>query len=188
MAKLYFYYAAMNAGKTTILLQSNYNYHERGMNTLLFSPVVDTRSGLGKIVSRIGLENKAINFDVDFDFFKYVEARQEPMMRCIFIDEAHFLKKPQVKQLKKITEQLGIPVLAYGLRTDYMGEPFEGSTYLLAFAENLVEIKTICHCGKKATMNLRVDKQGRPVREGEQIVIGGNDQYIAVCYKHFVDI
>ena len=176
----------MNAGKTTVLLQSNYNYHERGMDTLLFLPLIDTRGGKGKIVSRIGLENEAINFDTDFDFFTYVKSCQKPALRCVLIDEAQFLKKEQVMQLKKITDELGIPVLAYGLRTDYMGEPFEGSTYLLAWAENLVEIKTICHCGKKATMNLRVDENGNPVRSGEQIVIGGNDKYVAVCYRHFI--
>ena len=186
MAKLYFYYSAMNAGKTTMLLQSSYNYYERGMDTLLFLPAVDTRMGEGVIASRLGIQKEAISFDTAFDFFAHLDSYPSESIRCLLIDEAQFLKKEQVRQLKKITDERNIPVLAYGIRTDYMGEPFEGSAYLLAWAENLVEIKTICHCGKKATMNLRIDDKGNPVRAGEQIIIGGNSHYTAVCYKHFV--
>jgi thymidine kinase len=190
MAKLYFYYSAMNAGKSTMLLQSSYNYRERGMDTLLFSPTIDTRFGVGKIASRIGLDTPAVNFDAQFNFYRYVrDAIKKPdhKIQCILVDEAQFLTKKQVKQLKYITDHLSLPILAYGLRTDYMGEPFEGSRYLLAWAETLVEIKTVCHCGRKATMNLRIDEHGEPIRTGKQVDIGGNDKYIATCYKHFVE-
>ncbi len=188
MAKLYFYYSAMNAGKSTMLLQSSYNYRERGMDTLLFTPAFDDRYAVGAITSRIGLASDAITFDHNFNFYNYVaECLQKPnhKIKCVLLDEAQFLTKAQVRQLKDITDQLKIPVLAYGLRTDYMGEPFEGSKYLLAWAENLVEIKAICHCGRKATMNLRIDEQGNPIRSGEQVVIGGNDKFVATCYQHF---
>lgn len=187
MAKLHFYYAAMNAGKTTTLLQSAYNYNERGMDSLLFVPDCDDRYAIGTIASRIGLEANAISFGVDFDFFEYVAAAiaANPNIRCILIDEAQFLKKHQVEQLTKIITQLKRPVLAYGLRTDFLGEPFEGSKYLLAWAEDLVEIKTVCHCGRKATMNMRIDEHGNPVRVGAQIEIGGNDRYVAVCRAHY---
>lgn len=188
MAKLYFYYSAMNAGKSTTLLQSSYNYQERGMDTLLFAPVFDDRFKPGAIHSRIGLHAEAIPFSDQFDFFKYTANAIEnnSNIRCILIDEAQFLKKGQVEQLSKITLELHRPVLAYGLRTDFLGEPFEGSKYLLAWAEELMEIKTICHCGKKATMNLRIDEKGQPVKVGKQIEIGGNDRYVAVCRKHFI--
>lgn len=187
MAKLHFYYSAMNAGKTTTLLQSAYNYNERGMDTLLFTAAIDNRYKVGMITSRIGLEAEAVIYDAQFDFFAFTAAaiEQNPNIRCILIDEAQFLNKQQVKQLAKITTELNRPVLAYGLRTDFLGEPFEGSKYLLAWAEEMVEIKTICHCGKKAVMNMRIDETGHAVREGEQIEIGGNDRYIAVCRKHF---
>jgi len=187
MAKLYFYYSAMNAGKTTTLLQSSYNYHERGMDTLLFTPVFDDRFEPGKIASRIGLANDAISFDHSFNFFDYVEGARKtlPKLKCILIDEAQFLKKEQVLQLTQIVDQLKLPVLTYGLRTDFLGEVFEGSRYLLSWAEELTEIKTICHCGSKATMNARIDAQGKIVREGKQIEIGGNDRYIALCRKHY---
>lgn len=188
MAKLYFYYSAMNAGKTTTLLQSSYNYHERGMGTLLFTPTIDDRFASGKIASRIGLVNDAISFDRTFNFFDYIEKVQKtlPKLKCILIDEAHFMTKDQVIQLAQVVDHLKLPVLTYGLRTDFRGEAFEGSQYLLSWAEELTEIKTICHCGSKATMNARIDKQGKIVREGEQIEIGGNDRYIALCRKHFV--
>ncbi|MCE3230625.1 MAG: thymidine kinase [Alphaproteobacteria bacterium] len=188
MAKLYFYYSAMNAGKTTTLLQSSYNYHERGMGTLLFTPVIDDRFAAGKIASRIGLVNDAISFDRAFHFFEYIEKIQKtsPKLKCILIDEAHFMTKDQVMQLAQVVDNLKLPVLTYGLRTDFLGETFEGSRYLLSWAEELTEIKTICHCGSKATMNARIDGQGVIVREGEQIEIGGNDRYIALCRKHFV--
>jgi thymidine kinase len=188
MAKLYFYYSAMNAGKTTTLLQSSYNYQERGLTTLLFKPLIDTRDGVGKISSRIGLSESAIQFPTDFDFFKFMERRlqsDKPKVDCILLDEAHFLTKDQVYQLSLICDVHKVPVLTYGLRSDFQGELFEGSKYLLAWAEELVEIKTICHCGRKATMNMRVDTDGRTVRDGEQIEIGGNERYLSVCRKHF---
>ncbi len=187
MAKLYFYYSAMNAGKTTTLLQSDYNYRERGMDTLLFTPSIDTRAGQGRIASRIGLEKNAHSFDEAFDFYDFIHSylQAHESLACILIDEAQFLKKDQVEQLCRVTDELNVPVLAYGLRTDFRGEPFEGSKYLLSWAENLYEIKTICHCGRKATMNARVDAEGRPVWEGNQIEIGGNERYIALCRKHF---
>lgn len=183
MAKLYFYYAAMNAGKTTTLLQAEYNYRERGMSTLLFTPAIDTRHGLGKIASRIGLSADALAIEPDFDFFHYV--RQRTTVNCILVDEAQFLTKTQVYQLAQIVDQLNIPVLTYGLRSDFMAEPFVGSQYLLILADELVELKGVCHCGRKATMNVRIDAHGNPVREGEQVEIGGNDRYVAVCRKHY---
>jgi thymidine kinase len=188
VAKLHFYYSAMNAGKSTTLLQSSYNYHERGMETLLLSPLIDNRFGEGKIASRIGLEANAINFAANINLYTLVKQRlQEPKhnVKCVLIDEAQFLTKDQVWQLTQIVDEYHIPVLAYGLRSDFMGEPFEGSQYLLAWAEDLVEIKTICHCGRKATMNMRIDEQGRAVSSGAQIEIGGNDRYVAVCRRHF---
>jgi thymidine kinase len=188
MAKLYFYYSTMNAGKSTTLLQSSYNYHECGMDTLLFTPSIDDRYKVGSIASRIGLNAAAYPFDSQFNLFDYTKkcVQSNANIRCILLDEAHFLKKPQVAQLKQITVELHRPVLAYGLRTDFQGELFEGSRYLLAWAEELVEIKTICHCGRKATMVLRIDEDGDPVRTGAQIEIGGNDRYVAVCYEHFI--
>jgi len=188
MAKLYFYYSAMNAGKTTTLLQSSYNYQERGMDTLLFTPAIDDRFAIGKIASRIGLANDAIPFDRTFDFFGHIEKTQKtlPNLKCILLDEAHFMTKHQVMQLVQVVDNLKLPVLTYGLRTDFRGEVFEGSQYLLSWAEELIEIKTICHCGSKATMNARIDGQGAIVREGEQVEIGGNERYIAVCRKHFM--
>lgn len=187
MAKLHFYYSAMNAGKSTTLLQSSYNYNERGMDTLSFTPAFDDRYEVGMISSRIGLEAAAISFDADFDFFVFVATsiEENPNLRCILVDEAQFLTRKQVEQLVKITVELHRPVLAYGLRTDFQGEPFEGSKYLLAWAEDLIEIKTICHCGRKAVMNIRVDEKGQKVTSGEQIEIGGNDRYVAVCREHF---
>lgn len=187
MAKIHFYYSAMNAGKTTTLLQSNYNYLERGMETLLFTPSIDTRHELGVIASRIGLVADAYAFESTFNFFEYVQnVISTKRVSCVLIDEAQFLTKPQVLQLTRIVDELKIPVLAYGLRSDFMGEPFEGSKYLLAWADDLIEIKTICHCGRKATMNTRIDAEGRIVREGEQIEIGGNNRYIALCRKHYM--
>lgn len=187
MAKLHFYYSAMNAGKSTTLLQSSYNYNERGMDTLLFTPSFDNRYEVGMITSRIGLEAAAMTFDENFDFFVFVASsiEENPNLRCILVDEAQFLKREQVEQLVKITVELRRPVLAYGLRTDFQGEPFEGSKYLLSWAEDIVEIKTICHCGRKAVMNIRIDEKGQKVTSGEQIEIGGNDRYIAVCREHF---
>ncbi len=189
MAKLHFYYSAMNAGKTTTLLQSAYNYNECGMDVLLFAPDFDDRFEVGTITSRIGLKSKAIAFNNTFDFFAYTcdAIKKQPNLCCVLVDEAHFLTKVQVKQLTQITTKLNKPVLAYGLRSDFLAEPFEGSKYLLAWAEELTEIKTICHCGRKATMNMRIDEHGNTVLEGNQVEIGGNDRYISVCRKHFDD-
>jgi thymidine kinase len=188
MAKLYFYYAAMNAGKSTNLLQSNYNYKERGMETLTYKPSIDHRSGLNKITSRIGLETEALSFDETYDFYQEVSAMvaDNSNLKCVLVDEAQFLTKAQVRQLACTADDSNIPVLCYGLRTDFQGELFPGSQYLLAWAQELIEIKTICHCGRKATMVLRIDENGQPVREGDQVVIGGNDRYVAVCHKHHV--
>lgn len=189
MAKLYFYYSAMNAGKSTTLLQSSYNYKERGMQTLLFAPKFDDRFGEPAIYSRIGLKQDATLFDADFNLFKSVEDQITHMenLRCVLVDEAHFLSKNQVAQLVCITKKFGIPVLCYGLRSDFLGEPFPGSQYLLAWAEEIIEIKTICHCGSKATMNMRVDASGCPVKSGAQVHIGGNESYLSVCMKHFLE-
>lgn len=186
MAKLYFYYAAMNAGKSTTLLQSSYNYRERGMSTLLFTPAIDDRMAQGQIHSRIGLNENAVIFQNNSDLFKYTEtALQKQKLACALIDEAQFLTKEQVHQLTEIVDKLKVPVLAYGLRTDFQGNLFEGSTYLLAWADELTEIKTICFCGKKASMNMRIDANGNKVTEGAQVQIGGNDAYISTCREHF---
>lgn len=189
MAKLYFYYSAMNAGKSTILLQSSYNYQERGMETLLFTPAIDDRYQAGTIHSRIGLVADAVTFDKHLDLFDYTKSfrNQHHNLQCVLLDEAQFLTKHQVKQLVTIVDQLNIPVLAYGLRSDFLGEPFEGSQYLLVWADNIIEIKTICHCGRKAIMNLRVDSEGHAQTSGQQIQIGGNDAYIPMCRKHFFE-
>ncbi|MCB1071505.1 MAG: thymidine kinase [Chlamydiia bacterium] len=189
MAKTYFYYSAMNAGKSTTLLQSSYNYKERGMETLLFAPNFDDRFGDPAIYSRIGLKHEAILFDQDFNLFDFVEEKKKTIdnLRCILIDEAHFLTKAQVAQIITITKRLNIAALCYGLRSDFLGEPFEGSKYLLAWAEELVEIKTICHCGSKATMNMRIDSEGNPVKSGSQVQIGGNESYYSVCMKHYME-
>jgi thymidine kinase len=187
MAKMYFYYSAMNAGKSTVLLQSSYNYHERGMETLLLTPDIDSRFGKRKITSRIGLSAEAVSFSQDDDLFLYVKkAREEsPKLHCVLVDEAQFLTKAQVLQLTDIVDRLDMPVLAYGLRSDFQGEAFEGSLHLLLLADNLIEIKTICFCGRKATMNARVDAEGRIIRRGEQVQIGGNESYVSMCRKHF---
>ena len=164
MAKLYFYYSAMNAGKSTILLQSSYNYRERGMNTLILSPEIDVRFNAGKVTSRIGLEADAVTFTTSDNLHVKVQQRhtQDPL-HCVLVDEAQFLTKNQVRQLSDVCDTLDIPVLAYGLRTDFQGNLFEGSQQLLAWADSLTEIKTICHCGRKANMVLRIDSEGRAV-------------------------
>jgi thymidine kinase len=193
MAKVYFYYSAMNAGKSTVLLQSSYNYHERGMRTLLFVPAIDTRAGLGRVKSRIGLEAEAITLQPDDNIFTHVYAEHttpragaEPhAIACVLIDEAQFLTRHQVEQVTEIADQLNIPVLCYGLRTDFQAQLFPGSAALLALADTLIELKTICHCGRKATMNLRIGPDGRGVKEGAQVEIGGNDRYVAMCRRHF---
>ena len=190
MAKLYFYYSAMNAGKTTTLLQSAYNYHERGMRTLILTPALDNRFGDGVVASRIGLKANARRFGGDDDLFALVEAdiALRGPLHCVFIDEAQFLTKAQAWQLTDIVDALNIPVLTYGLRTDFRGELFEGSQYLLAWADNLIEIKTICHTGKKATMVVRVDDHGRAITEGPQVEIGGNERYVSVSRPEFKKI
>ncbi len=189
MAKLYFYYSAMNAGKSTVLLQSSYNYQERGMETLVYTPKFDTRFGEALVASRIGLKAEAISFEANTDLFKDVEKhlkREGHKIRCVLVDEAQFLTREQVDQLATVVDKLRIPVLTYGLRTDFRGELFEGSARLLALADEVNEIKTICHCGSKATMVLRVDEEGRAVKTGAQVEIGGNDRYVSVCRKHFM--
>ena len=186
MSKLYFYYSAMNAGKSTVLLQSSYNYHERGMRTLLFVPAIDTRAGTGLIRSRIGLEAAALALPADENIFDHVKgAHATQPVACVLVDEAQFLTPIQVRQLSDIADTLRIPVLCYGLRTDFQAQLFPGSAALLALADNLIELKTICHCGRKATMNLRVGADGRAVKEGAQVEIGGNDRYVAMCRRHF---
>ncbi|MFT6629729.1 MAG: thymidine kinase [Flavobacteriales bacterium] len=173
MAKLYFYFSAMNAGKSTSLLQSAHNYAERGMRTLLFTPRLDNRAGVGKISSRLGISAAATAFEASDDL--YVTIRDEhasASVACVFIDEAQFLSPKQVLQLTIVCDDLNSPVLCYGLRTDFRGEPFDGSKYLLAWAESLVEIKTICESGAKATMNARLDADGKRVTEGAQVDIG----------------
>lgn len=186
MASLFYYYSSMNAGKSTTLLQASHNYRERGMNTLLLTPELDDRSGSKKIVSRIGIEAKATSFssDNDLQYLTQKELENSPL-HCVLVDEAQFLSREQVLQLCKIVDEFNIPVLAYGIRTDFQGELFEGSKCLLAWADNLVEIKTICHCGRKATMVVRLDSEGNAITEGEQIEIGGNERYLPLCRKHF---
>jgi thymidine kinase len=185
MSKVYFYYSAMNA-KSTVLLQSSYNYRERGMRTLLFQPALDTRAGTGRIESRIGLGADAIPLQPSASLLAAVRAEHaaEPVA-CVLVDEAQFLSPGQVAEVMEIADQLRIPVLCYGLRTDFRGDLFPGSAGLLAAADNLIELKTICHCGRKATMNLRVGPDGAAVTAGAQIEIGGNDRYVAMCRRHF---
>jgi len=187
MAKLYFYYASMNAGKSTNLLQSSFNYRERGMETMLYTAAVHDRLGFGVIDSRIGLQTDANVFDPETDIRAAVEAELKKRgLHCILIDEAQFLTRSQVLQLASICDDLGIPVLAYGLRTDFQANLFEGSAALLALADTLVELKAVCECGRKATMNLRVDAGGKAVNRGAQTEIGGNDRYVALCRRHFM--
>ncbi len=186
MAKLYFYYSSMNAGKSSNLLQAAFNYGERGMRVSLWTAAVDDRPGYGAISSRIGLASDAHRFDSDTDIEARVLAdHAEAPIACILVDEAQFLTGRQVWQLARLADDVGIPVLCYGLRTDFQGELFPGSAVLLGIADALVELKAVCDCGRKATMNLRVDAEGRPIRQGAQTEIGGNDRYIAMCRKHF---
>jgi thymidine kinase len=186
MAKLYFYYSAMNAGKTTVLLQSAYNYRERGMTPLLFTPKLDDRFQVGVVKSRIGLEAEALAFDESTDLLDLTrQALEAQSVHCVLVDESQFLRRDQVYQLTEVVDQLAIPVLCFGLRTDFQGELFEGSQYLLAWADELQELKTICHTGSKATMVVRVDQNGYAVREGSQVEIGGNDRYVSVSRKEF---
>lgn len=186
MAKLYFYYSSMNAGKSTTLLQSSFNYRERGMRTLLFTAAFDDRFGSGKVASRIGLEQEAELFRANDDLLQRVRAQYEQSpLHCVLVDEAQFLSKAQVWQLSDVCDQLGIPVLCYGIRTDFRGELFAGSQWLLAWADTLVELKTICHCGAKAPMVVRVDAEGNAIRDGAQVEIGGNERYVPLCRTHF---
>lgn len=188
MAKLHFYYSTMNAGKTTNLLQANYNYLEQGMRTWLFTPEFDNRHSSGIIHSRIGISAKAYTFSHDTNFSSELSKHwviSGDEISCVLIDEAQFLTKEQVLQLCKIVDSMNIPVLAYGIRNDYLGDPFEGSTYLFANADNLIELKTICHCGRKATHVVRVNSEGEVVKQGDKIQIGGNESYKSMCRKHF---
>ncbi len=187
MAKLYFHYSAMNAGKSTLLLQASYNYRERGMNTMLFTAALDDRAGAGRIASRIGLDADAETFDTETDFLARVGQHREASgpVHCVFLDEAQFLIEAQVWQLARIADRLGVPVMAYGLRTDFQGKLFPGSKALLAIADDLREVRTICKCGRKASMVVRLDGEGRVVKEGAQVEIGGNDRYVSLCRRHW---
>ena len=187
MAKLYFYYASMNAGKSTVLLQASFNYRERGMHTMLFTAAIDDRAGAGVIASRIGLSAPAHVFGHDTDLLAAIaSAHAVDALGCVLVDEAQFLTRDQVWQLARVADDLSIPVLCYGLRTDFLGQLFPGSSVLLAIADVLTELKAVCACGRKATMNLRVDGEGKPVASGQQTEIGGNDRYVALCRRHFV--
>ncbi|NUY55541.1 thymidine kinase [Salinivibrio sp. MA351] len=186
MAQLYFYYSAMNAGKSTTLLQSAFNYQERGMQPLLFTAAIDNRYGQGKISSRIGLDADAHLYDNQTSLFEHVAAiLSQDKVDCLLIDESQFLTKQQVLELTDVVDKLRIPVLCYGLRTDFRGELFEGSQYLLAWADKLVELKTVCHCGRKASRVIRQDAEGNAIADGDQVVIGGNERYVSVCRRHY---
>ena len=188
MAKLYFNYSSMNAGKSTMLLQANHNYQERGMSTIIYTSSVDDRYGKKEIVSRIGLKAESNIFSSDTNIYKEVISfNKDKRVDCVLIDEAQFLSKDQVAQLGQIVDDLNIPVLTFGIRTDFKGNLFEGSKYLLAWADNLKEIKTVCHCGRKATMVLRLDENGNVLETGDQIEIGGNEKYVSICRKHFYE-
>ena len=186
MAKLHFFYSTMNAGQSPSLLQSNHNYKATGLDTLIFLPDETSQLSKGKIVSRIGLSAKAIITNKDFDFYTFVKNNKTKKLSCVLIDEAQFLSKIQVRQLGKVADLLNIPVMCYGIRTDFQGELFEGSSELLSLADNLIELKTICYdCGRKATMVVRRDENNKIVTEGSKVVVGGNDIYTPVCRKHF---
>lgn len=188
MAKLYFYYAAMNAGKSTTLIQADFNYRERGMETMLWTAAFDDRSGAGTIGSRVALSAPAHTYDQSTDLFAAIadELKKWPL-HCVLVDEAQFLTRDHVLQLCRVSDDLGIPVLCYGLRTDFQANLFEGSAALLALADALIELKAVCECGRKATMNLRVDAEGHAVAAGAQTEIGGNDRYVALCRRHFFE-
>ena len=186
MAKLHFFYSTMNAGKSTSLLQSNHNYKENGLDTLIFLPNETSKLSNGQIVSRIGLKAKAIIANKDFNFLNFIKDNISENLSCILIDEAQFLTKEQVRQLGQVADKLNYPVMCYGIRTDFRGELFEGSAELLALADNLIELKTICSlCSRKATMVVRKDGSGKVVTEGSKVVVGGNDIYMPVCRKHY---
>lgn len=186
MAKLYFYYSTMNAGKSTLLLQSNYNYQERGMTTVVLTPKIDNRFDTNHVHSRIGLKSPAIGFDGNDNLFEIIQVQHKiNKLNCVFIDEAQFLNKKQVFELSEVVDELNIPVLCYGIRNDFQSEPFEGSIYLLTWADELAEVKTVCHCGRKANHVVRLNEAGEVVKKGEQVEIGGNDKYESLCRKHF---
>jgi thymidine kinase len=186
MAKLHFFYSTMNAGKSTSLLQSNHNYKENGLDTMIFLPNETSKLSKGQIVSRIGLKAKAVIANKDFNFINYIKDNKSENLSCILIDEAQFLTKEQVRQLGQVADRLNYPVMCYGIRTDFRGELFEGSAELLALADNLIELKTICSlCSRKATMVVRKDDSGKVVTEGSKVVVGGNDIYMPVCRKHY---
>ncbi len=179
----------MNAGKSTSLLQSAYNYQERGMRSEIFTAAFDDRYGVGKVSSRIGLQSDAHLFSVDTNMFEEIKKlNDESDLSCVFVDESQFLTKKQVRQLTDVVDNLNIPVLAYGLRTDFLGETFEGSHYLLAWADKLFELKTVCHCGRKANFVVRLDENGNPVKAGAQVQVGGNDSYESMCRRHFREL
>nr|WP_314085528.1 thymidine kinase [uncultured Shinella sp.] len=191
MAKLYFSYATMNAGKSTLLLQASYNYQERGMRTAIFIASFDDRAGQGRISSRIGLTSEAIAFDHTDDLYRHIEALMADgggEIACVFVDEAQFLSEEQVWQLARVADRLSIPVMAYGLRTDFQGKLFPGSKALLAIADEMREVRTICHCGRKATMVVRLGADGKVAKSGAQVEIGGNDKYVSYCRRHWDDI
>lgn len=186
MAQMYFYYSAMNAGKSTTLLQSSFNYQERGMNPVIFTAALDDRYGTGKVSSRIGLQSEAQLFKAETNLFEEIRTlNEQEKHHCVLVDECQFLSKEQVYQLTEVVDKLNIPVLCYGLRTDFLGELFEGSRYLLSWADKLVELKTICHCGRKANMVIRTDENGVAIAEGDQVAIGGNEKYVSVCRLHY---
>lgn len=186
MAKLYFHYSTMNAGKSTLLLQAAHNYREGGMATYLITAQLDHRAGQGRIASRIGIGEGADTFTAQDDMFAKIAARQAAgPVACVFIDEAQFLTKEQVWQLARAVDDLGVPIMAYGLRVDFQGNLFPGSAALLAWADEMREVRTICHCGKKATMVIRRGPDGAALRRGEQVVIGGNETYVSLCRRHW---
>ncbi len=186
MAQMYFYYSTMNAGKSTTLLQSSFNYQERGMNPVILTASIDDRAGIGKVSSRIGLQADAELYAPGDDLFERLETlSQQGRIDCVLVDECQFLEKAQVYQLTEVVDKLNIPVLCYGLRTDFQGELFDGSKHLLAWADKLVELKTICHCGRKANMVYRTDETGKAIADGDQVQIGGNERYVSVCRFHY---
>ncbi|MFK7857472.1 MAG: thymidine kinase [Granulosicoccus sp.] len=186
MAQLYFYYSAMNAGKSTSLLQSAHNYREQGMQVALYTAALDDRYGKGIICSRIGLQESALLFDSDTDFFEPLNTlHEQEQLACVLVDEAQFLSKRQVDELARVVDELSLPVLCFGIRTDFQGELFPGSSRLLAIADKLAELKTVCECGKKATMTVRLDEHGKVVAAGEQVQIGGNERYESKCRRHY---
>ncbi|MBO9474422.1 MULTISPECIES: thymidine kinase [unclassified Shimia] len=186
MAKLYFQYSTMNAGKSTVLLQASHNYKERGMQTYLLTARLDHRAGAGRIASRIGISEPADTFEATSDLYAKIETRKaQGEIACVFIDEAQFLSEAQVWQLARVVDDLKIPIMCYGLRVDFQGQLFPGSAALLALADEMREVRTICHCGKKATMVIRQDEAGNVLREGAQVQIGGNESYVSLCRRHW---